>query len=389
MGGAATLALAALFWSAVGLVQIFNWNHGIAKAAVLLCLLLAVPALIARLPSGGTALPRRWQRIVALIAGAMLLAELGFAAKQFLRPHVIDVATTTLAAGLALLHGQNPYELTLDPMGAGLGFTGFKYPPMMAAIYLPLGLWLGERGVVATNLALFLAALALLARLARREAGAGAALLAPALFLILPMVPQQLFAKGATDLAPVVPLLLAALCWRERPGLSGFLIGLSIATKPLPGGMFLACLLPAGAAPRLRYGMGVVIGLLPILPFLLWSPDAFLDNVVRFDALRPADTTSWLAFAPPQASGIARAALLVMLLSVIALFWRRDQALLPRLGLAAMLTLGAILAGPAAHHNYQLWWLPFYALILAAALETCQAARLSCSSARGSRSEGG
>ena len=27
-----------------------------------------------------------------------------------------------------------------------------------------------------------------------------------------------------------------------------------------------------------------------------------------------------------------------------------------------------VLAGPGAHHNYQLWWLPFYALALGAAL---------------------
>jgi hypothetical protein len=33
-----------------------------------------------------------------------------------------------------------------------------------------------------------------------------------------------------------------------------------------------------------------------------------------------------------------------------------------------MLILAAILAGPAAHHNYQLWWLPLLAALLGAAL---------------------
>jgi hypothetical protein len=33
-----------------------------------------------------------------------------------------------------------------------------------------------------------------------------------------------------------------------------------------------------------------------------------------------------------------------------------------------MLVLAALLSSPAAHHNYQLWWLPFYCLVLARAL---------------------
>ena len=48
--------------------------------------------------------------------------------------------------------------------------------------------------------------------------------------------------------------------------------------------------------------------------------------------------------------------------------WRRAPGLATRAGLGAMLVLGAILAGPAAHHNYHLWWLPFYCVTLAAAL---------------------
>jgi len=48
---------------------------------------------------------------------------------------------------------------------------------------------------------------------------------------------------------------------------------------------------------------------------------------------------------------------------------RRKPPVITRAALAAVLGLAAILAGPGAHHNYQLWWLPFYALALGLALE--------------------
>jgi hypothetical protein len=43
-------------------------------------------------------------------------------------------------------------------------------------------------------------------------------------------------------------------------------------------------------------------------------------------------------------------------------------ALAWRAALAAMGMLLALLAGPTAHHNYQLWWLPLLAALLGAAL---------------------
>jgi hypothetical protein len=48
--------------------------------------------------------------------------------------------------------------------------------------------------------------------------------------------------------------------------------------------------------------------------------------------------------------------------------WRNSPPVITRATLAAMLGIAAILVGPGAHHNYQLWWLPFYALALAMAL---------------------
>jgi hypothetical protein len=76
------------------------------------------------------------------------------------------------------------------------------------------------------------------------------------------------------------------------------------------------------------------------------------------------DSTSWLETMPPAAATAASLVFAATLLAAAVYVWRRDPPLTARAALAAMLGIAAILAGPGAHHNYQLWWLPFYALLL-------------------------
>src|SRR4029077_17522568 len=134
---------------------------------------------------------------------------------------------------------------------------GYKYLPMMAIIYLPLGAWLGPRGVLLTNLALQLAAVYLIYRLGARAGSRNAGLVAVLFYLSLPIVLRQVFGKGATDLAAVVPLLAPLLAWERRPALSGFCVGLSISAKLVPGLLLAPCTLPP-AGQRWPYLAGVV-----------------------------------------------------------------------------------------------------------------------------------
>ena len=358
--------LVAAFWLAVGLVQIFNWNEaGPWKALVLFALFARLPLMLRTLrePRADKVVPR------ALIALVVVLAaiELLYGASRLIHPRLIDMATTTLAAGQAMLAGQNPYVLPIDPEVGG-AFAGYKYLPVMPAIYLPLGLALGMRGVLVTNLLLQAAVVALMLRLGRRAGGYRTGVIAAALYLSLPLVAQQLFAKGTTDLAAIVPLLLAFVAFERSDFLSGLCVGLSIAAKLFPGIVFAPCLLPAGAGARVRYGLGMACGMLPILPYALGAPRAFYDNIVLFNAIRPPDSTSWLAFAPEGATLVARSIFVAVVLAVTVHVWRRAPDLAARCALAAALTLAVILAAPTAHHNYQLWWLPFYALALGATL---------------------
>lgn len=368
MSNGVKLAVLLLFWAAVYSVQ----QHALAfKLPALAALLLSAVALLAAAPT----LPRapigpRLTSGITIGCALLLLAQLIYFAVRLRHPRVLDMGTTTLAAGAALLDGQNPYALPLDAVAGGLSdavFQGYKYLPVTIAAYLPLGPWLGQRGLLLTNLFLQLGATWLVMRLAGRAAGPASGRLAALLYLSLPLVALQVLTKGATDLVPVVPLLLAALWLETRPAAAGLCVGLSIAAKLVPGILFVPCFLPPASGSRWRYVRGVAAGMLPILPFALWSPTAFYDNIVAFNFSRPADATSWLAFAPEWAGMLARAGFLAGLLAVAAYVWRRPPDLATRCGLAAILTLGAILCGPGAHDNYQLWWLPFACVILAAA----------------------
>ena len=99
------LGAVAAFWLAVGLVQLFNWEQGIAKALVMLFLLLAAPFVIAAARKTPTPLPPRLQRAVAIATGVLLALDIAYFGVRIIQPHLIDVSLTTLAAVDALLHG--------------------------------------------------------------------------------------------------------------------------------------------------------------------------------------------------------------------------------------------------------------------------------------------
>lgn len=371
MSGAAKFGVVVLFWIAVALIQTFNWGDGAPKAVVMLLMLAAAPLLL-RAAREATPLSPAFARAAAIALWISLALDLGYLGARIVAPHLIDIATTTLAAGHALLHGANPYAAAIDRGPENAGFIGYKYLPVMIFDYLPLGALFGERGVLLTNLVLFIGCLALMKRIA------GAAL-APLLLAMLPLVEEQIFAKGATDLAALLPLL-GGLALVERSSFGcGICIGLSIATKLMPGAAMLPALVPA--RHRGRYAAGIALGLLPIVPFFLAGPTYFIGNIVLFNLSRRPDSTSWLYEMPAALGTAAHLVFAAAVLAAAIVIWRRPPGLAVRATAAATLGIGAILAGPGAHHNYQLWWLPLYAILLSralapVALESCQARRI-------------
>jgi len=358
-GSPAKLGAIVLFWLGVGLIQTFNWGSGAPKAAVMLAMLLAVPFVLRDARKAPSPLSPRLAQGTAIALWIAIALDLAYFAARIVAPHVIDIATTTLAAGEAVLRGTNPYAAALDIGPESAGFTGYKYLPVMIAAYLPLGASLGQRGVLVTNLIVWLATLWLMKRLAGAK-------LAPLLLAMLPLIAEQIFAKGATDLVAVLPLLGALALVRRSSFWCGVCVGLSVAAKLLPGVAVLPALIPAER--RGAFIAGVIVGLWPILPFVLAGPQAFWGNIVLFNLARLPDDTSWLHYVPAAVATAAHLILAAGMAAAAIAVWRRPPSIAARAGLTAMLAIGAILAGPGAHHNYQLWWLPFYGVALSLAL---------------------
>jgi hypothetical protein len=369
------LLLAGAIWAGIIFIEVFNSSGGVPKAVALLLLLLGTCVLTASASPSSQVDAGRWSRALLIACCALLAVHLVFLAKQLGQPHLMDFASTTLAAGQALLAGDNPYALPLDAGALRItgdpALAGYKYLPMMAITYLPLGTWLGARGVLLTNLGLQLATVYLIYRLGVRMGTRHSGLVAVLFYLSLPIVMRLVFGKGATDLAAVVPLLAALLTMERRSALSGFWVGLSISAKLLPGVLLLPCALPP-PGQRSTYLAGVVVGLVPALVFVAISPVALYDNIVLFNAIRAPDSTSWLAVAPTAARSAMSLVFGTGLAAVCLFVWRKSPSLVSRCGLLAGLTLLALLSGPAAHHNYHLWWVPLVSVLvgLAAAQRT-------------------
>ncbi len=357
-GTTAKLGAVALFWIAVGLIQTFNWGSGIPKAIVMLAVLVATPLVLAAARRSAVP-PLGFTRTIDIACWIALALNLVYFGARIIHPHIIDIGTTTLAAGQAVLHGQNPYALPIDTGPESSGFTGYKYLPLMIVDYLPLGAPFGQRGVLITNLLMLLASLGLMKRIAGTT-------LAPLALLMLPLVAEQIFAKGATDLAAVLPLLAALALTQRSSFWCGICVGLSIATKLLPGVAMLPALIPA--TRRDLFAAGVAVGLLPIVPFFMAGPQEFWGNIVLFNLTRLPDSTSWLHAVPASVATVAHLVFAVSILAAAVYVWRRSPPAITRAALAATLGIATILTGPGAHHNYQLWWMPFYALALALAL---------------------
>ncbi len=358
---------AVLFLVAVVLCQKFNRMGG-PEGAVLLALLL--PLLVLSRDAGPVMAPAdpRLTRALPLALGVLLAAQLVYAGARLWHPHVADIATWAFNSGKAIVHGENPYLAPLDPAGRALlgpDFQGSKYLPLMGLPYLPLGLPFGDRGLVATNLILQLGVVALVWRLGRAMGTDTTGRIAACLYMAAPMAILQVLSKVSTDPVAVVPLLLALLWYKSRPGLAGTCVGLSIAAKLTPGALFVPCLLPVGWPARRRYAVGLACGMLPILPYAAWSPVEFFRNIVLFNFIRPSDDSSWLMGMPAAVATAARVAVIAVLLAVAVHVWRRPPALFARCCLCTLLMLAALLLGPSPHQNYHLWWLPFYSAIVA------------------------
>ena len=362
------------------LLGVFDWDYGVERALLLLLALLTCSLLLLqhRRPLLLVTSTRWKQGLVLAGCGLLLTVQVLYLAWHYPNAQLIDIATTTRAAGETLLAGNNPYTEPVDPrpesQQSGESLDGYKYGPLMALLYLPLSAPLGLQGIQLTNLLVQLAVAGAAAALAVRLAGTTAGLFALFLYLSIPFAPSELFKQGVTDLAAVLPLLVAFLMLEGGPLAAGLLVGMSISTKLLPGGLFAILCLPATG--RVRYLTGLVLGLVPLGVVTALAPAAMVSNQIVFNMIRAPDATSWLQGMPELVSQLARLVFLGVMLAALVYVWHRPPALHDRMVLTVVCLLVLLLSGTICHRNYLLWWLPFFAVLLASAALTRERAPL-------------
>jgi hypothetical protein len=241
---------------------------------------------------------------------------------------------------------------------------GYKYGPLMLAIYFPFVAPLGDAGIYAANLAWFVALSLLVGVMALRIAR-GDLLLASLPFILLygPVhVRWNTLTLSAVDLAPTCLALLALWSiWRApRTGwAANAFVGLSIASKVAPG-LFMLPLL-GRLRPRDWGWLAIVLAALAA-PFVVWDPAGYFDNNVRFIFARAPDTTSPIYYFGPIGALILKAVVLGGLAAFALLGHLRRWPEAITLAFLTLTNLGAMGLSAAFHNNYLVWVVPLLGL---------------------------
>lgn len=356
---------AAVAWLLILGIDFADWELGIWRSLATL-LLLGASLWYFRRPRPGFSLPRKY--LYSLLA-LLLIWQATQTALSLQKPQIVDVGFTTLAAARALAGGIDLYKAPVAPLPEEPGeFNGFKYGPAMAAFYLP-GTLLGDaRGLLLTNFLLLLATTALIFLAANQSGGWDSGLFAAIFYLSLPLVSWEL-SIGVTDLLPTLPLFAAWFLADRMPLCSGGLLGFSLATKLVPA-FPVATLL---ALPLLRawdkkqlvkFFAGILLGAASLLFYVMRSPKELYHNLIEFQGTRPPDSTSWLYYLPEAYPFVAA----LFLFLVVYLHWKSwSSDTRQRAVIVVAAVLAGLLANRVNHRNYQLWWLPWFSVLLATA----------------------
>ena len=277
---------------------------------------------------------------------------------------VADIAATTLNAIHAVHKGINPYTADIQGINPS-AYRGYRYWPMMFAAYMPLASFFstGWGAMRVINFVLDVITSGLVIVLARRRSGGG--LLAASFYLMLPMLPNRIYAGADTDLVPTVLLLAALAVYQTRPGLAGMAVGLSVSAKFLPGLLMLVCCVPQ--VRRSGYVGGFVIGLMPAIVFCLLAPADFIYNTVWVLATTPVDLSSWQYGAPLYMIRTTQFAFILVMAAVAFVMIWRPPDWFGRCVVYVICVVATLLASHA-HNNYMLWWIPFFCVLLSSPL---------------------
>jgi Glycosyltransferase family 87 len=291
-------------------------------------------ALALALRGGSSVKLRAWVAAVVFAGSALvpMTLEVTWRAHTFAGLHAQSEVIVTEEAAKALVHGKDPYvveylhgPLAARPLGTK---THFPYLPGMVLFGLPRALF-GSNGAGDARVWFAVVTLATVGVALRLATGLDLErkLRIAQILLVVP-TGAFLMATGGDDL-PVVALMLLAvvLAARGKPVGAGLALGLGAALKQTAWVLIPFLVLAMSRRGSGRGGRraalavaGPVVAV--VLPFVIWDPGAFVEDVVKFPlglgrqptAARTATLGSWLVRTFPS----ARAAITSLLVAVVA-----------------------------------------------------------------------
>jgi hypothetical protein len=320
---------------------------------------------------------------VGVFAGVALLPmalEVAWRARTEPGLHAQSEVIVTEEAAKALVQGKDPYDvdyldgsLRARPLGTK---THFPYLPGMLAFGLPRAV-AGSGAVTDARIAFAVVTLVVagIALWGRRERGVGEGrgwdperrLRALQVFLLLP-TGALLMATGGDDL-PVLGLMLLAIALAERGSTLGAGVALGLAAATKQTAWVLVPFLILALRDRARRGAwrrgtaaaaAVVVPV--VLPFLLWRPGAFIEDVIEFpiglgrqrSAAETPTVGSWLVRTFPSARVLLTAILVAAIVSVLVVMLLRPGVRTPSGAArsAGLVFVVALVLAPAGRIGY-------------------------------------
>ena len=284
--------------------------------------------------------------------------------------------------GDRLGHGDSVYpsarQIRDDARRSGVGFKGYApYEPMMAVFGLPRA-WAGRSAATDARVAfLLVGAGAAAAAMVVSGMDADRRLRAVQALAVLP--PTALTIATGGDDMPVIGLCLLglALASRRRWWQAGIVMGLAVAMKAIAAPVAFLLVVwvirsrrgPEGAEDRSRALRALVTGLVgvplvTILPFVVSSPAALWDNLVRYPlGLATFRSTAasplpghWIVEHVPGGHAITVILMAGVAVSVGWRILRRPPASIAGVAMLSAIGLaGAVLAAPASRFGYLLY----------------------------------
>lgn len=190
----------------------------------------------------------RARNILLVLVVLLGIARVGQTIYRLQKPRAFleDQAALMMNSTRTLLQGKNFYSESVDqflinqPDGSFLHFDGHKYTPLQNLFYGPWTELFDHKGMYVGNIFAYLAICLLLYNFLYRYS-IELALFGVLLFLSTDFVYVLAFNNGTTDFYPTVFALASQIFLVSRKNNSkwpGVLLGLSIASKQMPGAFF-------------------------------------------------------------------------------------------------------------------------------------------------------